>query len=214
MDMPSWPGADALPGTRTNRIVEAAFALLEDEGFTGLTIRAVLARTGFARRAFYESFASKDDLVLAVFAHTIRLSAAYYAQEVASIADPIERLRVVITSLALGTRSVESFDEHGSGGHGVAMSREHIRLAESRPAELHSVLGPLIALLTRLLADGMAAGAIRKVPPARLARLIYNLVSTTIHAELLASDDARPNRAHRIALAEDVWDFCRRAIMA
>jgi AcrR family transcriptional regulator len=186
MDMPSWPGADALPGTRTDRIVEAAFALLEDEGFTGLTIRAVLARTGFARRAFYESFASKDDLVLAVFAHTIRLSAAYYAQEVASIADPIERLRVVITSLALGTRSVESFDEHGSGGHGVAMSREHIRLAESRPAELQSVLGPLI----------------------------YNLVSTTIHAELLASDDARPNRAHRIALAEDVWDFCRRAIMA
>ena len=49
---------------RKQSIVEAAYALLDEEGLEGLTIRAMLKRTGLARRAFYERFAGKDDLVL------------------------------------------------------------------------------------------------------------------------------------------------------
>ena len=56
---------------RNQQIVAAAYDLLDEEGLEGLTIRAVLQRTGLARRALYDRFAGKDDLVLAVFDHTI-----------------------------------------------------------------------------------------------------------------------------------------------
>src|SRR5580658_7265774 len=63
---------------RSRQIVDAAYELLEEEGLEGLTIRAVLSRTGLSRRAFYERFADKDDLVLAVFEHTIRMATSQY----------------------------------------------------------------------------------------------------------------------------------------
>ena len=48
---------------RSRQIVDAAYELLEEEGLEGLTIRAVLTRTGLSRRAFYERFADKAAIV-------------------------------------------------------------------------------------------------------------------------------------------------------
>jgi hypothetical protein len=50
--------------------------------------------------------------------------------------------------------------------------------------------------------------------PHRLATLVYNLVSTTVHTELLAQESAQPDPAHQAQLAADIWEFCRRAIVA
>jgi hypothetical protein len=47
-----------------------------------------------------------------------------------------------------------------------------------------------------------------------MGALIYNLVSTTVHTELLAEESARPDREQRARLAADIWEFCRRAIIA
>src|SRR4051794_238566 len=70
---------------RSRQIIGAAYELLADEGLEGLTIRAVLKRTGLSRRAFYERFSGKDDLVLGVFEQTIRLAALHYSHEVREI---------------------------------------------------------------------------------------------------------------------------------
>src|ERR1700732_1003359 len=67
---------------RSRQFVEAAYELLEEQGLQGLTIRAVLDKTGLSRRAFYERFADKDELVLAVFEHTIRLATDLYSERV------------------------------------------------------------------------------------------------------------------------------------
>src|SRR5271165_2383063 len=77
---------------RSRRIVEAAYDLLDEGGLQGLTIRAVLEKTGLSRRAFYERFAGKDDLMLAVFEQTIRLAASHYRGQVAALADPMARI--------------------------------------------------------------------------------------------------------------------------
>src|ERR1700758_3020574 len=88
---------------RRRQLVEAAYELLDEAGLEGLTIRAVLARTGLARRAFYERFSGKDDLVLAVFEQTIRLAAAHYREQVAPAPDPLERLKLIVTSIVFGS---------------------------------------------------------------------------------------------------------------
>src|SRR5882757_4452256 len=87
---------------RSRKIVDAAYELLEEEGLEGLTIRAVLKRTGLSRRAFYERFEGKDDLVLAVFEQTLLRAATHLSELVKTTADPMERLRVIVTSIVFG----------------------------------------------------------------------------------------------------------------
>ena len=204
---------DPTPRDRSRQIVDAAYDLLEDEGLEGLTIRAVLKKTGLSRRAFYERFSGKDDLVVAVFEQTIRLAASHYREQVAPTPDPLERLKLIVTSIVLGT-ALDSSAAEQSNRRGAALSREHLRLAEARPADLQAALRPLVNLIAEQLADGMKAGLVREYAPQRLAALVYNLVSTTVHTELLAEETARPDRARRAQLAADIWEFCRRAIAA
>jgi AcrR family transcriptional regulator len=199
---------------RSRHIVDAAYELLEQEGLDGLTIRAVLKKTGLSRRAFYERFADKDELVLAVFEQTIGLAASHYAEQFGALPDPMERLRLIVTCIVLGKSSLEEADNEHSNRRGAALSREHLRLAESRPNELQAALSPLITLLAQQLSAGMQVGLIRNCAPQRLAALVYNLVSTTVHTELLDQETAQPDRARRLELATDIWEFCRRAIAA
>jgi AcrR family transcriptional regulator len=202
---------------RSRKLVEAAYDLLDEAGLEGMTIRAVLKRAGLSRRAFYERFADKDDLMLAVFEQTIRLAATYYSEMVASLSDPLERLRLIVTSIVLGTKTVDDDYSRQSERRGAAMSHEHLRLAESRPLDLQTTLSPLIELISRQLSDGMQAGMVRQADPHRLAVFVYNLVSTTVHTEFLAEEKAQPalpNRARRVQLAADIWEFCRRGIAA
>jgi AcrR family transcriptional regulator len=222
-DMPRWEersqnrvleaGRDQIL-ERSRRIVEAAYELLDESGLEGLTIRAVLEKTGLSRRAFYERFAGKDDLMLAVFEQTIRLAAGHYREQVSALADPMARLNLIIVCIVLGQRNLEDAGRGHSNRRGAAMSREHLRLAESCPDELQAALNPLITLIAEQLASGMEAGSVRNGAPQRLASLLYNLVSTTVHTELLAHEGSRPDRARQTELARDIWEFCRRAIAA
>lgn len=199
---------------RSRLIIDAAYKLLDEEGLDGLTIRAVLKRTGLSRRAFYERFATKDDLVLAVFEQTIQLAASHYSEQVRDLADPIERLRLIVMAIVLGTGTLGEAENQRDNRRGAALSQEHLRLAESRPDDLQAAIKPLIDLIARHLAEGMTRGEVRNDSPRRLAALVYNLVSTTVHMELLTQGNARPDRRRRKRLADEIWEFCRRAIAA
>lgn len=208
--------------SRARKIVEAAYELLDEGGLEGLTIRAVLARTGLARRAFYENFSGKDDLVLAVFEQTIRLAANYYRLEATHLSRPLERLRLIVTSIGLGASGIAELDQAGPTGaahaygqrRNAALSREHLRLADTHPRELQAALAPLLVLIAEQLREGVALGEVRDCEPDLTAKLIYNLVSTTTHAELLAEETGRRNPDRRLLLASELWEFCRRAVVA
>jgi AcrR family transcriptional regulator len=220
MDHPPPPFVAAGTDPRARRLVEAAYELLDEAGLEGLTIRAVLGRTGLARRAFYDNFTGKDDLLLAVFEQAIRRAADHYRQIAETLPSPMARLKMIVTSIASGS---SHSDAPGTGlatipapasshRRSAAMSREHLRLAESRPHELQAALAPLRALLVEQLQAGIAAGEMRGDDPDLQAALIYNLVSTTAHTELLAEEGEIPNRDRRRRLAAEVWAFCLRAI--
>lgn len=198
---------------RTRAIVAAAYELIDAGGLEELTIRAVLKRTGLARRAFYEQFAGKDDLVLAVFAQAMRFGADMYRELVAPLPDPVERLKMIIVSIGHGAGAPDEGAD-GNGHMAAALSREHLRLAEARPDELHRALEPLMALIADQLADGMAVGKIRQADPVRLAIFIYNLVATTMHTELIAQEAIGSPRERRDRLADELWEFCHRAVAA
>lgn len=196
---------------RTRMLVDAADNLLVEGGLERLTIRAVLKRTGLARRAFYERFASKDDLVLAVFEDVMRGAAVHFRERVEGLTDPLQRLQRIVTGLILG-----SLDEAGevNDSRPAAMVHEHMRLAETRPAELQAAISPLISLIADQVTEGVSKGQLRDCDPFLQATLIYNLIAMTVHPELLMEEGAKPDTQRRHKLADEVWEFCRRAIVA
>lgn len=197
---------------RRRELVAAAYALLSTHGLEGLTIRTVLKKTHLSRRAFYERFSGKDDLILAVFEHTISSAAEWLGERIAAMSDPMERLKSIVGFIVLGADALDSTDS--SNRRSAALVREHLRLAESRPTDLQAALSPLITLIARQLSDGMKAGLVRNYPPQRLAALVYNVVATTMHTEILANETSQPDPAHRVRLASEIWEFCRPAIAA
>lgn len=194
-------------------MVECAYDLLAEQGLDALTIRTVLERSGLARRAFYECFAGKDELVLAVFEETLHLAASHYGKLIKDIPDPLSRLRFIVIAIVLGQGYAGDMPEAHRDRRGAALSREHMRLAESHPAQLQRSLSPLLDLMSKQLSEGMGSGTVRQADPDRLAALVYNLVSTTVHTELLADEGQDVDPVRRKELAEDIWDFCRRAII-
>jgi AcrR family transcriptional regulator len=196
---------------RRQQIVATAYDLLQSEGLEGLTIRSVLARTGLARRAFYDRFATKDDLVLAVFEQTLTDAAAAFGDLVADCGDPVEGLQRIVTQIVLG----HSLDGQARDGRrAAALAREHLRLAEARPADLNRAIAPLVGVIRARLVAAMDTGAVRAADPDRLALLVYNLVSNTTHGRLIAEDEGTQDLAERQVLSEEIWEFCRRAIIA
>lgn len=198
---------------RGDALVAVAYDLLTQAGLEGLTVRAVLKQAGVNRRAFYERFSGKDDLVLAVFEQSLQSLAGQCRELIATTRDPLERLRYIVHAIVLGIPA-DGSDPALNIRRGAALCREHMRLAESRPEDLRLALRPLIALLAENLAAGVARGQVRNRAPEVLATLVYNLVSTTVHAEVLAQEAGAPARADRAQLADDIWEFCRGGIAA
>ena len=71
-----------------------------------------------------------------------------------------------------------------------------------------------MALIERLLAYDMPGGEVRPADAVAQAELVYNLASNTAHAAMLMDDRQRADPAKRRALADRVWEFCRRALVA
>lgn len=207
--------ADRLTGDsnddRTGVLIAAANDLLEESGLEGLTIRAVLTRTGLARRAFYEKFDGKDDLVLAVFERTLSYAARQFRAQAADAADPLDALRMIVTNLVVGQLG---FGGSATSRRSAALSREHLRLAESRPQDLQVALSPLLVLVAEVIAGGIEGGQMRSCDPRLQASLVYNFVAATLHVELLAEEGGEPDVQRREQLSDAIWEFCRRAVMA
>ena len=209
--VPPGSGADT---PRARQLIAAAYELLEAEGLEGLTIRAVLKRTGLARRAFYECFAGKDDLVLAVFEFTMRVAALNFEEQIRLLDDPLERMGAIVIGMVQGGLGLENDRIEMSDRRSAALSSEHLRLAESRPAKLQAALSPLLVLISWQVAEGIRQGQFRECDPDLQAMLIFNLIATTMHTELLARESGSLDKGRRRKLADEIWEFCRRAIIA
>ena len=205
------PDDDRGECARRQSIIAAAYALLDEEGLDGLTIRAMLKRTGLARRAFYERFAGKDDLVLAVFEEMMRETAVFLERETANCPDALGRVRIIVYDLVVGSQPREGGI---SAGRVSAIVREHMRLAQTRPAELERVLAPVLGVIADRISAGIRAGQLRTCDPAVQAMLIYNLIASTIHIELLMEASGEAAQYRRQRLADEIWEFCRRALAA
>jgi AcrR family transcriptional regulator len=147
-------------------------------------------------RTFYNFFASKDDLLVAVHETILAKNVVPFLRERCEAEpDQAQRIRAYINGF------YELTDDLGPAAR--AITSHHFRLVETRPEDLERAVQPQFDLVLELVRGAGDAGALRSgADPVKVAQLLYDTVLAAIHARILWAD-------HRVPVtADDLWDFC------
>lgn len=90
------------PPFPAERLLNAASVLFAREGIRAVGIDRILQRAGVARASLYQSYGSKDGLIVAYLRHQEQRDRAAYNQACIGIEDPAER---ILLSFELAARS-------------------------------------------------------------------------------------------------------------
>ena len=145
---------DLDPESRPKRFMKSALAILGETGRTDFTVLEVVERSKTSLRAFYQHFATKDELLLALVEKIMADATEHWRaeSEALSSADALRRLIERISAPA------ESSTQD-SINRGLTYYNDH--LLETRPKEFAKVLAPLHGLVGDILRRGIAEGAFR-----------------------------------------------------
>src|SRR5439155_20332781 len=77
---------------RVQRFLDAAIELMNSASDKEFTVQEVVERSGQSLRSFYQYFAGKYELLLALFEESVRSTAEHLREVTADEADPLERL--------------------------------------------------------------------------------------------------------------------------
>ena len=177
---------------RREAVLDAAYAVLSEQGYEGTSMLAVARRAGASKETLYSWFGSKAGL----FAAVVRLGAARTdavvpAANVDPRADPRPALVAMMTNLLTLL----------TGERSVTLNRAAITapdLAEVLLAQGRHRTGPLIAGHLQALSD---AGVLTLDDPEAAFRTLYGLVVTDSQIRVLLGEPA-PHPAEIAARAE------------
>jgi AcrR family transcriptional regulator len=192
----SLKSARARAHARSDRFVAAATQLLQEKGTTDFTVQDVVDRSKMSIRTFYKYFASKEDLLVALYETVVaRRAVPTLRKRVDKFRDPMLRLRAYVEGLVELTTK--------TGPVARTLVNYQNRLAESRPADLETAMRPQFDLLVELV------GEIAKTQPLRrdltvenAARLTHYTVLAAVHGRAQGSEGA-----FNVA-AETIFHFC------
>lgn len=159
-------------------LVEAGLAVLRRSGAAGLTVADVLSEAGLSTRAFYRHFASKDELVLAVYEHENHRTQARLAPVLDAAPNPHAAFEAwVDQTLALAY-------EPRRARRAQTLWKEAVRLHESFPSELDAIAEGVLAPLVAILERGRADGTFPLARPTADARSVHAVVWDLVERRL------------------------------
>ncbi|MGH7898835.1 MAG: TetR/AcrR family transcriptional regulator, partial [Candidatus Binatia bacterium] len=166
----SLQSARARAHARSNRFVTAATQLLQEKGNADFTVQDVVDRSKMSIRTFYKYFATKEDLLVAVYETVVARDAVpRLRKRIAKQRDPLLRLRAYIECLTELTAK--------TGPAGRTLASFQSRLAETRPADLARAMKPQFDLLVELINDIARSRPLRRdLTVETAARLTHNTV--------------------------------------
>lgn len=84
------------PDNRRQALVDAAAAAFRESGYHGASMREVAGRVGMLAGSMYYHFASKHELLLAVYAEGVRRISDQVQEEIKEIKDPQSKLQAAL----------------------------------------------------------------------------------------------------------------------
>jgi AcrR family transcriptional regulator len=174
------------------RLVEAAFALIERSGSLEPRVGDILRQAGLSNQAFYRHFPSKRALLVAVLDEGIRRLASYLAHRMASATTPSAQIREWMRGMLEQALSPGA----AAGTRPFALARG--RLAESYPAEVAASEARLTALLRDAIRAGREAGELPEADPERDAETLYHQAMGWLQARLCEKQPPQRADAERL----------------
>jgi AcrR family transcriptional regulator len=186
---------------RSSRFLATALELVEESGKADFTIQTLIDRSNLSLRAFYQHFAGKEELLLALYENVTSQFTEGIRQEVAAADGPMEQLEAFC-------RGVLSRAESSEAVGGRVMTIYNLSLEIERPDDFAKVWEPHLKLLTKIITSCARAGLVRTdLSPAQLT----TLVNTTLTA--LAQIGVFHLGGKGSKLTEDqLWAWCKQAV--
>ena len=150
------------------RLISAAWAVLERTGFEGFKVASVIRAAGSSTKAFYRHFGSKDAMLLALLLDETKRASNRFAARMASTNSPTEAVKMWIATM-IGAAARPDL---------AARSRLFASLGQINsgfPTQVVEARRPMLTPLVRALEDGRASGEFPLAQPDADARLIMPL---------------------------------------
>lgn len=181
-------------------ILAAATATLQEHGVGGLSIAAVLERAGFGTRAFYRHFASKDELVAAVFLESARAEGQRLRHRMDCAAtEPAAVVAWIDGRLDLAFDADVQSDLR-------RLSQEAQSQTSASPSLIQPAYAEMLLPLRDALERGLQSGVFRDIDPSTDAQFIHGVVWAGIEGHWTTGAYARDE------IRERMLRFCLRAL--
>jgi AcrR family transcriptional regulator len=186
---------------RVQRLLDAAFALIDERGTSEFTIQEVVDRSKQSLRGFYVYFEGKDELLFALLEETIREALDDLRSVVESESKPLQRLRAFTIRLHEWCEPLGQRRKRGAHNR-IPVSEFSLQLALKDAERLAGAMAPVSRMLIELLDAAVADGSLRVTETRRAALLIQqNVMHGWLMNRLVGDPRAR-------VTAEDAWEFC------
>jgi AcrR family transcriptional regulator len=187
---------------RVQRFLDAALDLMTTSDGKEFTVQEVVERSGQSLRSFYQYFAGKYELLLALFEEAVRSTAEHLGERVAEEDVPLERLHVFLVEYYRVCQPATNA-KAAKKGPAPAMAEFAQQLLTDHPKEASRAFVPLVELLEGLLDDAVASGDIqagvnnRRVAGVLLQAIMFNAFASTISGVSVRGDAGES--------AEELW---------
>lgn len=180
---------------RVQRFLDAAVDLMNSAPGKEFTVQEVVERSGQSLRSFYQYFAGKYELLLALFEESVRSTAEQLREQLSETSDPLERLHMFAVEYYRICRPAPKGRGSKKAPNPAAMAEFAQQLLTAHPNEASRAFVPLVTLFEELLDDAAEAGAIRpdlrhtRIAGVVLQAIMFNFFATTISGSSPRSDD-------------------------
>lgn len=181
-------------------LLDAFGALMAEVGYARLTLAQVAERAGMARNTAYGYVADKEALLMAYVERSVEEFVATVREEMAAAPDAAARLAVLVR------RQMHQFRQEPGAGTETGML-DGATLPPSSHGALMSRFQPLHGLLAEVVAEGVAAGELRRVDPGAVVPMALAVMGA--ERMPVGSGERDPDEA-----ADRVTDFLLHALGA
>ena len=197
---------------RVQRFLDAGFELLASaESGRDFTVQEVVDRSGQSLRSFYQYFAGKHELLLALFDEAIRSTTERLEEQLVKEHTPLDRLhRFVVEYYRMCLPAPRGRATKNNPTPVLAEFCHQLLTAHQEEASRAFV--PLVALLDKTLADAVEAGEVQAayagedIAGGILATIMFNAA----YAPTISGTE--PHDATRAA--DEMWEFVSHGIVS
>jgi AcrR family transcriptional regulator len=198
---------------RVQRFLDAGFELLaRAESGKEFTVQEVVDRSGQSLRSFYQYFAGKHELLLALFDEAIRSTADRLEEEISHEGTALGRLHRFVVEYYRMCLPAPTGRVPKNNPTPVMAEFCH-QLLTAHQTEASRAFVPLVALLEKVLDDAVEEDVVR--PGLQHAEVAGTILSTIMfnaaYAATISGTTARPDGESD---AERIWEFVSGGILS